>query len=355
MRDCPQSFPTIQVGIGSLPGILAHMKKISRIFWGYLALACATGCGEEPTTELPTRPTSSLPSQPEVGEISGTVSISSEILPLWPTGSSTWSWTAPGREEGSAQLVMLPFECPTKVLKYQWSFHPSIPPRQTQTPINLIPDNPIRWLPMRFIPPSGPGNWPAIPLPRIPMVSEAYGNLIDFLKQITANQFTSTICHWPGLPVPVRPGMAQSDDLDLSGCLVEAVHIWNEQAPRPWFKIEPDATWGVRMVHFPGAILRPPLEARITRLDSLGNPLRINIVVGDNYDGPEDREYAVRGFVHELGHTLFLWGHSQDRNHILWGAGPPLVDGPSQDERKAAQLWHGLPEGLDLNNYLSGP
>ena len=130
---------------------------------------------------------------------------------------------------------------------------------------------------------------------------------------------------------------------------------WNSGEPEPWFRIDEDAFWGVRLVHFPEAILRPPLLARITRLDDQGNPLRVNIIVGDNYDDAVDRKYAIRGFIHELGHALFLWGHSDDRNHVLWGAAPPMVDWPSDDERKAARLWHGLPEGLDLNDYFSEP
>ena len=107
----------------------------------------------------------------------------------------------------------------------------------------------------------------------------------------------------------------------------------------------------MRLVHLAGRSLNPPLWAQITRLDSLGAPLRVHIVCGDNYDDRRDSIYAVRGFVHELGHALFLWGHSPDRDHVLWGAAPPLRDTPSPDERKAALLWHGLPAGLDLNRY----
>jgi len=91
--------------------------------------------------------------------------------------------------------------------------------------------------------------------------------------------------------------------------------------------------------------------ARITRLDGEGRPLVVQIVVGDTYDEANERVYAVRGLVHELGHALFLWGHSRDRNHVLWGDAPPQVAAPSADERKAVHLWHGLPDGLDLKLY----
>ena len=77
----------------------------------------------------------------------------------------------------------------------------------------------------------------------------------------------------------------------------------------------------------------------------------MNLVAGNNYDDLREPKYVVRGFVHELGHALFLWGHSPDRDHSLWGIGPPIVEQPSQDERKAARLLHGLPEGLDLSRY----
>ena len=192
-------------------------------------------------------------------------------------------------------------------------------------------------------------------MPRLELDSGLYGDLVDFLGELTGPHFGSIVCHWPKFPIPVRTGQAVSGDLDLAACLAEAVARWNEGESRPWFRLEEGADWGVRLVHYPGAILRPPLRARITRLDDQGRPQRINIIIGDNYDDLRDRKYAIRGLVHELGHALFLWGHSRDRAHVLWGAAPPLVDMPARDERKAAHLWHGLPEGLDLGDYLSEP
>ena len=171
------------------------------------------------------------------------------------------------------------------------------------------------------------------------------------MQELTSPWFDQIITHWPEPMVPVRLGSAISGQVDLSACLQEAVAIWNGDRRIPWFRIDEEAAWGIRLIHLPDVRLSPPLEIRITRLDERGNPLRMNILVGNNYEQLRDPKYVVRGFVHELGHALFLWGHSPDREHCLWGTAPPLVDHPAEDERKAARLLHGLPEGLDLSLY----
>lgn len=351
------SGPTIPIRIGSLPGILALLKNITRVFSIFLALSGMIGCGND---QSPGSLLVSLPdwsAQPEISRACGTLSLSQGIRAFWPTGTSTWDWTTcDNSQQGLALLEIYPSETGGQGrLDYRWAFQPGLPNHPSLFPICLTPQDSTEWLPFRTLPDLWPVPSPALPLPWIPAASGLYDNLIDFLKEMTSSHFESIICHWPELPIPVRLGTAQNDGLDLSACLAEAVQIWNRTDGMTWFRVDEEAAWGVRLVHFPGAILRPPLEARITRLDESGRPLRIHIIVGDNYDGSQDRPYAVRGLVHELGHALFLWGHSLDRNHILWASGPPLVNAPSQDERKAAQLWHGLPEGLDLNNYLSEP
>ncbi len=215
---------------------------------------------------------------------------------------------------------------------------------------NLIPDNPEIWHSMEVQIPS----WASagiLPLPVMEIDSLLKPHLLDLMKELTLPWFNQVVTHWPELPIPVRLGSAISGNVDLSRCLGEAIEIWNQGRNEPWFLIEEEADWGVRLIHFPDITLVPALEARITRLAATGSPLRMNIVAGNNYEQLRYPKYVVRGFVHELGHALFLWGHSPDRNHCLWGAAPPIVDHPSQDERKAARLWHGLPEGLDLSKY----
>jgi hypothetical protein len=215
--------------------------------------------------------------------------------------------------------------------------------------LRLAPDDTASWLPLTV--PTGGGAAAWLPLPRLPLDSAAYTDAVAFLRALTAPVFGSRVTPWPALPVPVRVPPAVSGGLDLADCLRTAVGIWNADADPPWFALADSAGWGVRLVHLAGRRLAPPLYAQITRLDAAGRPLRVHIVVGDNYDEPRDGEYAVRGFVHELGHALFLWGHSRDRGHVLWGGGPPLAARPTADERKAALLMHGLPPGLDLTRY----
>ncbi len=194
-------------------------------------------------------------------------------------------------------------------------------------------------------------NFP-IPIPRIEVISAEYNSLLALLKDLTTPYFEQIVTHWPAYPIPVRMGEAANGPVNLSECLTEAMAIWNDTRTPPWFIAESDENWGIRLIHFPDRTMAPSMAAKITRLDSLGNPMRVQIVTGNNYDHIQERLYAVRGFVHELGHALFLWGHSEEMSHCLWRRGPPLVEEPSIDERKAAQWWHGLPEGLDLSNYL---
>jgi hypothetical protein len=188
-------------------------------------------------------------------------------------------------------------------------------------------------------------------MPRREVTSPYFPHLLALLQELTTPWFEQQVAHWPQGPVPIRIGSAVSGLVDLSACLREAVEIWNADRIEPWFRIDEEAAWGVRLIHYQDIRLAPPLEIRITRLDSVGTPLRMNLVAGNNYAALREPKYVVRGFVHELGHALFLWGHSPDREHSLWGSGPPLVIRPSKDERKAAQLLHGLPEGLDLSRY----
>lgn len=272
-----------------------------------------------------------------------------------PGTISRWRWTCP-EGAGTALLeIGPPGFANSGNGTFRWFFEPPLPHLAASVEITLTPVDTTAWLGMA----TRPGLWPVtgspVPLARWALASPHYGHLVALLQDLTADLFQGRVQHWPKLPVPVRVGQAQSGAVDLSACLAEAVGIWNDGEPEPWFRLDAEAAWGVRLVHFPGAVMHPPLQARLTRLDGEGRPLRINIVVGDNYDDAVDRPYALRGMVHELGHALLMWGHSTDRAHVLWAAGPPLAEVPSPDERKAVRLWHGLPSGVDVNKYFSGP
>ncbi|HPF71258.1 MAG TPA: hypothetical protein PLQ13_11350 [Candidatus Krumholzibacteria bacterium] len=256
----------------------------------------------------------------------------------WPAGDWPWTWQGGGRT-GQAVLHV-------GGGRWSWRLLPPPPPGQE---VALAPADTQRWERQRV--PAGAADAAWLPLPRWPAASPDYASVAALLAALVTPRFDGVVTAWPRLPVPVRIGAARSGDLDLAACLRAAMDRWNDGAEPPWFAASDSADWGVRLVHLPGRRLSPPLYAQITRLDDDGHPLRVHIVAGDNYDDARDSVYAVRGFVHELGHALLLWGHSTDRAHVLWGAAPPLVDAPSLDERKAAQLLHGLPPGLDLSRY----
>lgn len=189
-----------------------------------------------------------------------------------------------------------------------------------------------------------------LPLPRLAVQSAHYADLLHLLQELTTPRFERVVHHWPGAPIPVRAGPAVSGEVDLAACLRDAMTLWNDGEATPLFAWDPHAVWGIRLVHFPGTYPRPVMAVKVVRLDGRGNPLTIHIQVGDAYDIARHRRHAVRALVHELAHALLLWGHSEDRRHVLWRCGP-IVALPSQDERRAAHLLARLPAGLDLSAY----
>jgi hypothetical protein len=299
-----------------------------------VTLAVLAGCEAAPP-----------PTAPGTGDrLGGELPPSLAMQGLWPAGLSRWTWREIGGPRRGPAVLWV--GAGRRGRRWRWWCPQGRPP---PGPLQLVPQDTASWLPLRVGPVGDPCAW--LPLPRVPVASAAYPDAVALLRALTAPRFGSRVTHWPGAPVPVRIPDAVAGEVDLAACLRAAVAIWNEGADPPWFACADTAGWGVRLVHLQGRVLSPPLSAQITRLDAAGRPLRVHIVVGDNYDEAHDRRYAIRGFVHELGHALFLWGHSRDRNHVLWGRGPPLVAEPAVDERQAAQLLHGLPPGLDLNRY----
>ena len=256
---------------------------------------------------------------------------------LLDTGEWQWHWTDADGDSGSAELVL-----------DQQSYYWRLDTTPATGPVYLTPDS-DHWLPVRVDQCEDLSSTP--PLPSLNIDSDAYPDLVALLRDLITPRFAGCVAHWPLWPVPVRAGEAQSGSIDLTACLREAVTLWNEGVSPPPFIWDETATWGVRLAHYAGSLRRPPLQFRITRLDTLGRPLKARIAVGDDYSEPHERIYAVRGLSHELGHALLLWGHSTDRDHLLWGAAPPLRASPSRDERRAATLLKLLPAGLDLHRY----
>ncbi len=274
------------------------------------------------------------------------------------SGPWQWSCSRPGSESISAQLHLIEVPEASGSLKMKWDFLTPLPKGE----LLMVPEDLQQWHSFFWSPPDqekkSPKEYPGLeyssvplPLPREPIASVHYNSVLELLKILSTPWFSQVVVHWADYPVPVRLSEAINGPVNLADCLSEAVHIWNSGSEVPWFEIEPNSPWGIRLIHFPDRSLDPVLSSQITRLDDQGRPLRIHIRAGNNYNTSEARPYVVRAMVHELGHALFLWGHSLDRNHCLWYQAAPLVCEPSSDERKAALWWRGLPEGLDLSKY----
>lgn len=255
-------------------------------------------------------------------------------------GSTRWQWHAPALGlTGPATLEVGGRHC-------RWSLA-DVPDDSL-----IVTSETTGWLSLSV---AGPEQLAALPpLPRRPVESPAYADLVSFARAMIMPRFDGRVPHWPSWPVPVSSPDAISGDVDLAACLREAVEIWNTLGPEPWFEWREEGGEGIRLAHYAGSIRSPALSLRITRVDSLGRPLKMRISVGDNYHSEAARPYAVRGLSHELGHAVLLWGHSVDRRHLLWGDAPPLHASPSKDEVRAAQLLRHLPHGLDLRRYGAG-
>lgn len=297
-------------------------------------LTLCWGCGNERPQE---------PARPAAPEFE-TIAFRPGASPFpAPPDTSTWFATTAGAAAAPARVRLLT-HWTAREFRWRWD-----PPLASSCPTErrIVPVDPALFH-VQVVPAD---RLPGPPLPVQAVESAEYPHLLALLQELTEPWFGQIVAHWPERPVPVRCGEAVAGLVDLSACLAEAVDLWNAGEAEPWFRVDEEAGWGVRLVHLPDRRLSPPLSIRITRLDSTRAPLRMNLLAGNNYDTLREPRYVVRGMVHELGHALFLWGHTRDRIHCLWGAAPPIVDKPSLDERKAARLWHGLPVGLDLSCY----
>ena len=264
-----------------------------------------------------------------------------------PAGEHRWTWRSAGRDQAAPAGGGLLLTVDGR----DWNWRPATTPGDTGLPDTLLlrPDAPDLW--HEFLvatDPTLPGGW--LPLPRVATASAHYADLLHLVQELTRPRFDAVVTHWSLEPVPVGCGPAVSGAVDLAACLREAVATWRLAGEPPLLAWEDESALGARLIHYPGVILRPPMSVQMVRRDKGGRVLRVHIRCGDNYDGPQDVRYARRALVHELGHVLLLWGHSEDRAHVLWRNGP-IVDRPADDELRAAALWRALPEGLDLKRY----
>ena len=312
----------------------------SRLLPAGLALCVAAalptaGCGGAETTVPPVED-----SRIVVGD--WTTPLADFIQPQ--PGAHVWRWRPLGAGEGTGGPARLDIDG----TRWTWTLATAAaaaPPGS----LELVPQEPLLWHEQRLAWGDSETAW--LPLPRLTLDSAYYADLLRLLQDLTTPLFGGVVTRWAGSPVPVGPQSAAiSGAVDLAACLRDAVAIWNEGETLPFFSWAPDSSWGVRLVHLPETLLRPPLYVRLVRRDEAGRLLRMHVVAGDNYDDDDETRLARRGLVHELAHALCLWGHSEDRGHVLWRCGP-IVNRPAADERRAARLWSLLPPGCALGRY----
>ncbi len=268
-----------------------------------------------------------------------------------PAGEHRWTWRAETGAGGDPPLLTVTGSALLTVAGRDWCWRLTTTPGDTVLPDTLLlrPDAPDLWHEFLVEPDSlRPDGW--LPLPRAAVASAHYADLLHLVQGLTQPRFAGVVTRWDPWPVPVGGGPAQSGAVDLAACLREAVGAWRLEGAPPLLVWEEESAIGARLIHYPGVLLHPPMSVQMVRRSKSGRVLRVHIRCGDTYDDPRDVRYARRVLVHELGHVLLLWGHSEDRAHVLWRNGP-IVDAPAADELRAAALWRALPEGLDLNRY----
>lgn len=302
---------------------------------GLSLLAMASAC-DAPVVSVPWPP-------PVVHELSGRYPAELVAELAIPSGRTGWLWSAAGISPPRAAELII--EGRAWLWRLEGVSGETAPPVR----IRLVPDDPDAWHEMEIhTDTSRPGE--GFPLPRRAVRSPHYADLLHLVQELTRPRFDRHVTHWYRRPVPVAAGAAVSGTLDLRACLRKAVAVWNADADAPLFVWAPESACGVRLLHLPGGPLHPAMSADLIQRDDEGRALRLQIRVGDTYDDPRDERYAVRGFVHELGHALLLWGHSDDREHVLCRIGP-FTDEPSDDERRAVRLLQALPAGMSLAGY----
>ncbi len=266
-----------------------------------------------------------------------------------PEGLSAWRWTIrTARGDVRRGLAVLALED----RRIRWSLLDDrgapLQAPQDSGRLSLLPLVPGGWHSVQSAWPPAPGAVP-LPLPRIPVRSPEYADLLDLLQDLLDVQDRRSLRRWPAVPVPVRAPAALSGEVDLQLCLRAAMSLWNAGEPDSLFRWDPAADWGVRLVFLPAETAPPPFPVKVVRLDTDGRPLRVHILAAVCFVRPDQRPEAVRELVRALGRALLLRGASRDAGHVL--AQDPGVLHPAADERNAARLQARLPAGLDLSRY----
>ena len=317
----------------------APVPRIDRWLLLVLGLGLVLGCSTE------------RPDSPEVPQSSDALVVSldsTQVSTLGALGAvagcSRWIWNSGHPPLDRSGTAILEVGNGTGLWRFEIGAAPD-----TSGRLNLAPVDPRHWHSLAVRRDTTDEScW--LPLPRIPVRTPYYADLLDLVHSLTGPLHGGRVRRWALDPIPVTPSSAMGDAVDFGALWSDAVAIWNEGFDQPVFTWETAFAEGVRLVFRPRETLRPPMWARLLRLDADQRPLLIHVVSGANFDRPTAIRSARRAFVHELAHALQLWGHSLDPDHVLWRWGP-VVDEPAPEERMAILWWRTLPEGLDLERY----
>jgi hypothetical protein len=183
-------------------------------------------------------------------------------------------------------------------------------------------------------------------LPLTDSAGQVYAKDLDLLTELVRPFDGGIIRRWPrqtlrlALPAP-------QPEVDYLGTLRNAVAIWNQLLQVERFVLVPRGSEAevVCEVSEESSLGYTRLVSR----DSQRRPLSMLVHLSPRWT-PGAERYVQRAWLHELGHVLGLWGHSQDPTHVLY-AHFIAVDTPSPQEVKIARWLWSIPSATHLGWY----
>jgi hypothetical protein len=157
---------------------------------------------------------------------------------------------------------------------------------------------------------------------------------------------------WRTLPVPwYAPAFVNAYGLDYYDLATRAAARWNEATGLALFvPAGSSPATGVTMAFLPPVSMGGQNGVTQYDNDAQGYPRLDSIRIVDTF---VDEQKLYNIMLHEFGHTVRL-GHLDGPAFIMY-AGQPLPNDISNDEVRAVQLMHALPNEIDLRVYDMTP
>jgi len=185
--------------------------------------------------------------------------------------------------------------------------------------------------------------WDLVLLPRHPMPDCVYREGLDLLVEFLKPFDGGFVRRWTVEQLRVAEPSYRGE-VDYLGTLRAAVAIWNRCLQTERFVlVPPGSSCEIACEIFDEASLG---YTQLLQRDDEHRPLKMKIHLSPRWAVGAEK-YVQRAWVHELGHTLGLWGHSRDPRHVLHGLFIAVDEPDPEEVRMARWLWS-IPSGTHL-------